>query len=209
MTKSSSSYLVGSAATSADDQKKKEAKVWTVVLLQPENYCRNPNGDLVPWCYTTDPDKYWEYCAIPMCNQGKKFLFFSVGVWFQKHLGLSPQAPPPLFKLPHTLFTKVNKKVPGSGCDATIHFAISDNLAAGIFHIFCAIRADCQSIYRAAESSFVCVCLGVTSAPHGPGASTKGWGLIHGEHRTHSVVPLCFLFPLHHWHKWVWNKELL
>ena len=26
------------------------------------NYCRNPGGDDTIWCYTTDPDKRWEYC---------------------------------------------------------------------------------------------------------------------------------------------------
>jgi integrin beta 3 len=26
------------------------------------NYCRNPDGEDTIWCYTTDPDKRWEYC---------------------------------------------------------------------------------------------------------------------------------------------------
>ncbi|XP_034328389.2 uncharacterized protein [Magallana gigas] len=32
-----------------------------------ENYCRNPYGKAAkgPWCYTTDPEKIWEYCNIP------------------------------------------------------------------------------------------------------------------------------------------------
>ncbi|XP_052694034.1 uncharacterized protein LOC128172280 [Crassostrea angulata] len=33
----------------------------------PENYCRNPDGEPSPWCYTTDPYKRWELCAIPDC----------------------------------------------------------------------------------------------------------------------------------------------
>ncbi|XP_014833442.1 PREDICTED: plasminogen-like isoform X3 [Poecilia mexicana] len=33
-----------------------------------ENYCRNPRNDLLPWCYTTDPAKRWDYCAIPRCS---------------------------------------------------------------------------------------------------------------------------------------------
>nr|XP_055041447.1 apolipoprotein(a)-like isoform X4 [Misgurnus anguillicaudatus] len=33
-----------------------------------ENYCRNPSRDSRPWCYTTDPDKRWEYCSIPQCT---------------------------------------------------------------------------------------------------------------------------------------------
>merc|ERR1712194_513938 len=28
----------------------------------PENYCRNPDGEPTIWCYTTDPDKTWEFC---------------------------------------------------------------------------------------------------------------------------------------------------
>ncbi|XP_053151049.1 plasminogen isoform X2 [Hemicordylus capensis] len=31
------------------------------------NYCRNPDGETAPWCYTTDPNKRWEYCSIPKC----------------------------------------------------------------------------------------------------------------------------------------------
>ncbi|XP_025922270.1 plasminogen-like isoform X1 [Apteryx rowi] len=33
-----------------------------------KNYCRNPDGDINgPWCYTTDPQKIWEYCETPKC----------------------------------------------------------------------------------------------------------------------------------------------
>ncbi|XP_061234719.1 plasminogen-like isoform X1 [Neopsephotus bourkii] len=32
------------------------------------NYCRNPNGELRPWCFTTSPTKRWEYCNIPRCS---------------------------------------------------------------------------------------------------------------------------------------------
>uniref|UniRef100_A0A8C3R541 Kringle domain-containing protein n=1 Tax=Cyanoderma ruficeps TaxID=181631 RepID=A0A8C3R541_9PASS len=32
------------------------------------NYCRNPDGELRPWCFTTNPNKRWEYCNIPRCN---------------------------------------------------------------------------------------------------------------------------------------------
>ena len=33
------------------------------------NHCRNPNGELGGvWCYTTDPDKPWEYCSVPICD---------------------------------------------------------------------------------------------------------------------------------------------
>ncbi|KAM6964910.1 plasminogen-like [Aplochiton taeniatus] len=32
-----------------------------------ENYCRNPDGDPKPWCFTTNPTKRWAFCAIPRC----------------------------------------------------------------------------------------------------------------------------------------------
>ena len=33
------------------------------------NYCRNPDEEPKPWCYTTDPDKRWEFCDIPVCGK--------------------------------------------------------------------------------------------------------------------------------------------
>uniref|UniRef100_A0A3Q3AT96 Kringle domain-containing protein n=1 Tax=Kryptolebias marmoratus TaxID=37003 RepID=A0A3Q3AT96_KRYMA len=33
-----------------------------------ENYCRNPEGNLRPWCYTTSWFKKWDYCSIPRCK---------------------------------------------------------------------------------------------------------------------------------------------
>ncbi|XP_060771595.1 plasminogen [Neoarius graeffei] len=33
-----------------------------------ENYCRNPDGDPSPWCFTTNPSKRWDYCSIPRCT---------------------------------------------------------------------------------------------------------------------------------------------
>lgn len=33
-----------------------------------ENYCRNAGGDeKLPWCYTSDTTKRWEYCNITRC----------------------------------------------------------------------------------------------------------------------------------------------
>lgn len=34
------------------------------------NYCRNPDNERMPWCYTTDPDVRWEYCKVPSCGDG-------------------------------------------------------------------------------------------------------------------------------------------
>ncbi|XP_019383042.1 PREDICTED: plasminogen isoform X2 [Gavialis gangeticus] len=36
-----------------------------------ENYCRNPDGESRPWCYTTSKDVRWEYCSIPSCDETK------------------------------------------------------------------------------------------------------------------------------------------
>ncbi|XP_052094934.1 zonadhesin-like [Mytilus californianus] len=37
-------------------------------LAKDKNYCRNPDGSKEPWCYTSDPNKRWEYCDIPLCE---------------------------------------------------------------------------------------------------------------------------------------------
>jgi len=36
--------------------------------LGDHNYCRNPDGESGVWCYTTNPDKRWEYCDVRECN---------------------------------------------------------------------------------------------------------------------------------------------
>ncbi|CAK7301102.1 PLG [Vulpes lagopus] len=33
-----------------------------------ENYCRNPDGETAPWCYTTNSEVRWEHCQIPSCE---------------------------------------------------------------------------------------------------------------------------------------------
>ncbi|XP_056620648.1 plasminogen-like [Triplophysa dalaica] len=33
-----------------------------------KNFCRNPDGELRPWCYSTNPSKRWEFCSIPRCR---------------------------------------------------------------------------------------------------------------------------------------------
>ena len=32
------------------------------------NYCRNPSGTHGVWCHSTDPDKLWEHCSVPLCD---------------------------------------------------------------------------------------------------------------------------------------------
>ena len=36
------------------------------------NYCRNPDGEAQPWCYTVDPNSRWEFCSIPLCSKFTK-----------------------------------------------------------------------------------------------------------------------------------------
>ncbi|XP_061528547.1 kremen protein 1 isoform X3 [Phycodurus eques] len=38
--------------------------------LGSHNYCRNPDGDVQPWCYIADHEDgiYWRYCDIPTCQ---------------------------------------------------------------------------------------------------------------------------------------------
>ncbi len=38
-------------------------------LTSAVNYCRNPDGEPGPWCYTIDAGKRWETCDIPECGQ--------------------------------------------------------------------------------------------------------------------------------------------
>merc|ERR1711962_1057904 len=40
-------------------------------LSLEENYCRT-DDHTGPWCYTIDPDKKWEDCLVPICNDGSK-----------------------------------------------------------------------------------------------------------------------------------------
>ncbi|XP_056620632.1 plasminogen isoform X1 [Triplophysa dalaica] len=37
-----------------------------------ENYCRNPDNERSPWCYTADPETRWEYCSVPVCGDQPK-----------------------------------------------------------------------------------------------------------------------------------------
>ncbi|XP_077966405.1 hepatocyte growth factor-like [Styela clava] len=32
------------------------------------NFCRNPDGEDGPWCYTTDEEERWQYCNVSECS---------------------------------------------------------------------------------------------------------------------------------------------
>ena len=34
-----------------------------------ENFCRNPDGSQMAWCYSSDPLVRWDYCDVPYCNE--------------------------------------------------------------------------------------------------------------------------------------------
>ena len=34
---------------------------------EAENFCRNPDNELGPWCFTMDIDIEWQQCTIPRC----------------------------------------------------------------------------------------------------------------------------------------------
>ena len=40
--------------------------------LGAHNHCRNPDGKEGVWCFTTDPKKRWEDCAVRECNSCDK-----------------------------------------------------------------------------------------------------------------------------------------
>jgi hypothetical protein len=54
------------------------------------NYCRDPDDEGLPWCYTTDPDVRWQLCGIHKCPGGKwhinrfSFLSFSLLSYFNQ-----------------------------------------------------------------------------------------------------------------------------
>ena len=37
------------------------------------NFCRNPDNEPAPWCYTTSSSKRFELCDVPKCPPGTRF----------------------------------------------------------------------------------------------------------------------------------------
>ena len=43
-----------------------------------KNYCRSPNGDILPWCFAADASVKWEYCNITLCSGMLFILYHSI-----------------------------------------------------------------------------------------------------------------------------------
>lgn len=55
------------------------------------NYCRNPPGDTSGvWCYTEDPDKRFEFCAVPECSTGNEGLIIKDNTSLPSRLSPGP-----------------------------------------------------------------------------------------------------------------------
>lgn len=48
--------------------------------LSGHNYCRNPDNDVEPWCFTMSPDRRKEYCGISKCGMYR--VYFSFNLFF-------------------------------------------------------------------------------------------------------------------------------
>ncbi|XP_045177663.2 plasminogen-like [Mercenaria mercenaria] len=54
------------------EHKYKEKQFSDCSFCQAKNYCRDPGNDGFLWCYTIDPDKRWEGCGIPWCEEPER-----------------------------------------------------------------------------------------------------------------------------------------
>lgn len=64
---------LGSFTNSEEDKKRRFLIVCPLFARGLENnYCRNPDNEKMPWCYTTDTETRWEYCRVPNCGDGAR-----------------------------------------------------------------------------------------------------------------------------------------
>jgi hypothetical protein len=61
------------------------------------NYCRDPDREGKPWCYTMDPEKRWEFCGVPQC-QG--LLSLSANTFLYRQV-LAPRTKKFLYEMEH------------------------------------------------------------------------------------------------------------
>ncbi|XP_078412860.1 plasminogen [Cetorhinus maximus] len=52
-----------------------------------DNYCRNPDQDRAPWCFTTDPSVRWEYCRISKCHLNRPHIHIQDPTIIPEHGG--------------------------------------------------------------------------------------------------------------------------
>ena len=38
-------------------------------VTEAKNYCRNIDNPIIPWCYTKDWVRIWEFCYLPICSR--------------------------------------------------------------------------------------------------------------------------------------------
>ncbi|KAA0721061.1 Hepatocyte growth factor Hepatopoietin-A [Triplophysa tibetana] len=50
-----------------------------------DNYCRNPNNDVRPWCYTMERNTPWEYCNISVCDSDEDVAVDTTTSCFRGH----------------------------------------------------------------------------------------------------------------------------
>ena len=50
-------------------------------LRDVANYCRAPNGDYFPWCYTTSATPRWDYCDVDKIYYGMHREIISITYW--------------------------------------------------------------------------------------------------------------------------------
>jgi hypothetical protein len=48
----------------------KKSKFPDKTLTEAANFCRSPDNNHTPWCFTEDPLVPWEYCGINSCPTG-------------------------------------------------------------------------------------------------------------------------------------------
>ena len=39
------------------------------VVKDASNFCRDPDGEGMPWCYTINKDVRWDFCYVPHCSR--------------------------------------------------------------------------------------------------------------------------------------------
>ncbi|KAM9313415.1 tissue-type plasminogen activator [Gastrophryne carolinensis] len=58
--------------------------------LGNHNYCRNPDGDISPWCYVFKNGRYnWEHCSVPTCRLDTQKCYSERGTSYRGHYNIT------------------------------------------------------------------------------------------------------------------------